>query len=420
MPTIKITESVRSDRLRRPFKPSVTRDGDIPGLCLIVTTRRAFWALVYQPRGINPATGKRWGGGVRHELGDAMLVTVSEARAAALAAKSQVRQGRSPHHEAMASRANVEASRAIVPTTVAEALDLYDRAMMVRRQQLEWTRKQSVRYARLACTLMNAGALPIGAVTAVMVRLLIDTTQGSGAQRTHVYGGLNRFLKWCRKQGLVEMNPCDALDRSDRPKPGAARQHVPSIATLRAIWAAVESEPGGDLLRFLLLLPLRRNEASGLRWSEVDFDQGRIRVAANRTKGGKRAQELPLSPPAVAILERRTATAVNDLVFPSADGKPFTNWDRLITRIRRRIGEDKKDRAARASIHDFRRAFVSHLAGRSDVDLLDQCLGHTRRGVLGVYQRSARWPERVAALNAWADLILGVIEDRNVVSFARR
>ena len=99
---------------------------DIPGLCLIVTTRRAFWALVYQPRGVNPATGKRWGGGVRHELCDAMMMPVSEARAAALAAKSQVRQGRSPHHEAMASRANVEASRAIIPTTVAEALDLYD------------------------------------------------------------------------------------------------------------------------------------------------------------------------------------------------------------------------------------------------------------------------------------------------------
>ena len=84
---------------------------------------------------------------------------------------------------------------------------------------------------------MNAVALPLAAIDVRMVRLLVETVPGADAQRTHIYGGLNRFLNWCRKQGLIETNPCDALDRSDRPKPGAARDHVPSIATLRAIWA---------------------------------------------------------------------------------------------------------------------------------------------------------------------------------------
>jgi integrase len=419
MPTAKITESVRSAALRRPLKPSVTRDSEISGLTLIVTTRRAFWAFLYQPRGVNPSTGRRWGGGVRHELCDAMMMPVSEARAAALALKSQVRQGRSPHHEAMAARASIEAARAIVPATVAQALDLYARAMAARRQASLWTRKRSVDYARLAAATMNVSALPLAAITPSAIRLMVETTSGSDARRWHIYGALDRFLKWCRKQGLVETNPCDALDRDDKPKPGAAREHVPSIATLRAIWAAAEGEPACDLLRFLLLLPLRRTEAAGLRWSEVDFGQGRIRIGADRMKA-RRAHELPLSLPARAILEARKATAINDLVFPTADGALFVNWDRLITRVRKAIGEDKNDRTARASIHDFRRAFVSHLAGLFDIDLLDQCLGHTRRGVLAVYQRSARWSERVRALNAWADLILGVVEDRNVVPFRAR
>jgi len=81
MPTpVKITEPVRSARLRRPLVPSVTKDNEIRGLALHVTSTRSFWALTYQPRGINPSTGKRWGGGVRHELGDAMLTTVDDAR----------------------------------------------------------------------------------------------------------------------------------------------------------------------------------------------------------------------------------------------------------------------------------------------------------------------------------------------------
>jgi integrase len=67
-----------------------------------------------------------------------------------------------------------------------------------------------------------------------------------------------------------------------------------------------------------LFLPLRRNEASGLRWSEVWPD--RIRISAFRANEHKKAAELPLSPPARAILEARKATATNDLVFPSSNG----------------------------------------------------------------------------------------------------
>ena len=68
----KITELVRAARLRRPLEPSVTKDSDIPGFTLHVTRTRGFWALSYQPKGVNPSTNRRWGGGVRHELGDAM------------------------------------------------------------------------------------------------------------------------------------------------------------------------------------------------------------------------------------------------------------------------------------------------------------------------------------------------------------
>ena len=78
----KITELVRTARLRQPLVPSVTFDAEVSRFTLIVTLDRGFWALFYQLRGLNPATGKRWGGGIRHELGDAMLIPVAEARAA--------------------------------------------------------------------------------------------------------------------------------------------------------------------------------------------------------------------------------------------------------------------------------------------------------------------------------------------------
>jgi integrase len=389
-----------------------------------VTTRRGFWALAYQPRGVNPNTGKRWGGGVRHELADAQLVGVAEARGLALAAKAIVRAGGDPHRDRMASRASTEAVRAIAPVTVAEALDLYARATMARRQPSEGTRKQYVRCARLACTLMNALALPIVAIDTRMIRLLVETAPGADAQRRHIFGGLNRFLGWCRKQGQLEHNPCADLDRDERPRPGKARYHVPTVATLHAIWSAAEGEQACPLLRFLLLLPLRRNEASELTWREVNLAQGRICIAADRMKAGE-AHELPLSPTARAILEaRRTvgprATA-RDFVFPTSEGKPFTNWVRLLGRIRRKIGEGQASEAERFSLHDVRRSFVSAMAERGfDVDLLDQCLSHTRTGVLGIYQRASRMADRARALNAWASLITETEADNAVVPFARR
>ena len=134
----KITETMRSEALRRvdgKLTPSVLKDAEISGFALHVTASRAFWAMTYQPRGVNPATDKRWGGGVRHELGDAMIDD----------------RGRSPHrgHDGQGPRsegprsaprsvgvhaASAVAERAVLPQTVADVLDAYAKALMARRE----------------------------------------------------------------------------------------------------------------------------------------------------------------------------------------------------------------------------------------------------------------------------------------------
>ena len=66
-------------------------------------------------------------------------------------------------------------------------------------------------------------------------------------------------------------------------------------------------------------------------------------------------------------------------------------------------------------LHDMRRSFATALgeAGVSET-IADAILNHrqaaTRAGVLGVYQRSVRWPEQVAAMQHWGRLLEAALE----------
>jgi integrase len=411
---IRITEAVRTARLRRPLVPSVTYDSEVSRFALIVTMERGFWALFYQPHGINPATGKRWGGGVRHELGDAMLMPVAEARTAALAAKAVVRAGGDPHRDHMAARASAVAQRTILPSTTDEALNAYATAIMARRQPSETTRRKNIHYAAKAIREMKAGPLALAAVEPAMARVMLETMAGSNGERNLVFRGLRRFLAWCKKQGLVEHNICDDLDRDERPRSATSRDHVPSLKELRAVLHAVENDPQCDPVQFGVFMPLRRDEIARLTWNAVDLQLKRVRVRMKTHE----IHELPLSAPALAILEARKTTAKGELVFPNADGKPYNGFHTLLTRIRTRIGQADTKKAERFTFHDVRRSFVSHLAEQGfDVDLLDQCLGHSRKGVFGVYQRASRMAERARALETWANLVAGEVESSRVVAF---
>ena len=406
---VKITEPVRSARLRRPLKPSVTHDVDTPGLALHVTTQpRLLGAHLSAAGSQSPhrsALGRRRPTRTRrrydHDRGR------SQRRGADGQSASSRRVG-APTTKPWPLRPPLRPRAPSLPQTVDEALDAYTAALMTRRQPSEYTRRKYIHYARKAIRAMKAEPLALAAVTPAIVRVMVETMAGSDGERHLVFRSFSRFMSWCRKQKLVEHNPCDDLDRDERPQSASSRDHVPTIDELRAVWNAVENEPQRDLVRFLLLVPLRRDEAAGLMWSEIDLPLRRIRISASRAKT-REAHELPLSAPAMALLEARSAKG--ELVFPNADGKPYNGFDSLLTRIRARIGHADTKKAERFSFHDVRRAFVSHLAERGyDVDLLDQCLGHSRQGVLGVYQRASRMAERARALETWASLVTGAGE----------
>jgi integrase len=411
----RLTQAIVGALLKRErdgcFTPSKTRDHEVDGLRLIVGTRKATWTVDYTPHGTRE-DGRRHAK-VRMKLGDAMTMPLPDARTAARAVKIEVAQGHNPHAEKMSARAQAIADRAVKPMTLTRANDVYEEDMLKRRVPSESSRRQEIHYAKKAIALMEAGELAVDRLDVGPIRKLIRTMDGSASEVRHVYGGLSRFCNWMVEEGLIEANPCDTLPRRQRPKPGGSREYVPSLEELRRVWKAVDGEPASvsDLVKFLLLTPLRLSEAAGLVWGEVDVGRGWIRIAASRMKNGE-LHELPLADPALAIVaSRKPANAKpSDLIFPSGEGKPYDGWNRLLTRIRKAIKQGDAARNDRFSIHDTRRAFATRCAERFDENLIDLMLAHrpaSRSGAGAAYQKAKRLNERPAVMAVWAAMVMG-------------
>lgn len=142
---------------------------------------------------------------------------------------------------------------------------------------------------------------------------------------------------------------------NDPPPTAGMTKRQPPVKTVRAhtdelfaLWRAAGEYgyPFGHALRLLMLTGQRRNEVGEARWSEVDWGRKLLTVPAERVKDRAGDHEVPLSTPALEVLEdaRRAYEAAgftSGYVFPSDRGDtPISGWSKVKPKI---------DRAARAA-----------------------------------------------------------------------
>jgi integrase len=270
------------------------------------------------------------------------------------------------------------------------------------------SRHHKLEIARIRSLLAQNGlaALPPEAISHGLIELAL--TAAPPKSRWAHFGALDRFLRWCLR-GTDKLPATAGFDRHEKPKPPEARERVLRLDELATIWRAAEalwSPLATDLIQFLITTPCRRGEASAARWRDIDLT---ARTWSQPISKNGQSHLFALNERAMAILTRRRKASggrPEDHVFHGAQtGTPFTVWSFLLRRLHAALPELRDWR-----LHDFRRSFASTLADAGvDETLLDLCLNHrasrTRGGVLGIYQRSTRWSERVAALDTWNDAI---------------
>jgi integrase len=408
-------------RRRKPNHRLIVRDKECRGLALVVNPTAMRWEYAYRPRGTDPVTGRRWPNRTV-TLGNPQTHSPDDARFEANQVKGQAASGADPAAE---KKARAEADRRKRGATLERLVADYTRALP-KRLKLRGAGTLSASYAvaelaqvRLALTDMKAESTPAPDLGEVDVRRLIATSEGVTTARKR-FGALSRFLDWCQDAGHIATNPCALIGRSRRPKAPQPRSHYLTVAELARLWRGADAlrEPvWRDLVRFLIAVPCRRNEASRLNWAHLDLANAEWRQPSHMTKN-RDPHRLHLHALALEVLHaRQSATKGQGLVFPAPlSGRAVDTFTDLRDRIVRATKSDTEGTAVDGwTWHDFRRSFATAL-GEACVSeaVADGILNHrqsaTRGGVLGVYQRATRWPEQVRAMQLWGQLLQAAIE----------
>ncbi len=351
-------------------------------------------------------------GGVKRRipLGSCAAISLAQARNAVMAIMGEVAMGRDPaveRKQAVALAKQVETSDAL---TLDALLDQWAALRLAnRRRSYAVEAVRAIRRAFPHFLNLPAANLPRPAVVAAL-----DSLAKSGkiamACRTAAYG--RSCYQWAVKRGALEANPFMNVPLS----PVAKRDRVLSDAELVAVWSAA-SGPGtfDAIVRMLILTGQRRGEVAGMTWAELDDDLSVWTIPANRAKNGM-AHFVPLSPQAREFLRRVPRQDGNRFVFPGIRG-PFNGFGKAKAAL------DAEAGIAPWRLHDLRRTVATGLQKLGvRLEVTEAVLNHvagSRAGIVGVYQRYDYADEKRAALTAWGERVLAIVEDRRPNSAAK-
>ena len=203
-----------------------------------------------------------------------------------------------------------------------------------------------------------------------------------------------RFFLYIMREGLRDNDPTADIDM---PRIGRTLPKTLTEAEVDALLQAPNTdEPLGHrdraMLELLYATGLRVSELISLKQSQVNFNQGVLRIVGK----GDRERLIPLgeeaqrwlkdfidSPRMEILLERQT-----DYLFPTRRGECMTRqafWH-IIKRYAQKAGINKK-----LSPHSLRHAFATHLLNRgADLRVVQLLLGHSDLSTTQIYTHVAR------------------------------
>jgi integrase len=229
--------------------------------------------------------------------------------------------------------------------------------------------------------------------------------EGGTATAARVVELLGGIWSWAEKRGFVGgTNPARGVEKHrSAPKDRTLDPH--ELARLGATLRGEEMlrPMAVAAVRLIALTGLRREEACGLRWQEIDQDGSCLRLLASKTGRSTR----PLGKAACDLL-RVLPRLHDEFVFPNRTGDKSADLKKAIAALFGEAG------LTDARAHDLRRTFASQAAGLGYGDAaISELIGHARRGV--TERHYVRRPDAalIEAASRTAQLIAAALDGKN-------
>ena len=334
--------------------------------------------------------------GKRRELGlgPLRLVTLAEARDAALANRKVARAGGDPRTR----------RRSSVPTFEQAAAKVFTmhRANWTERHAGQWMATLRT-YAYPGIGGKRVDRIRSADVMGVLMPIWNDKYQTAKRVRQRI----STVMRWAIAQGYRVDNPAGDAIGAALPKPPRIQKHYKALpydqvagalATVRRSDARLSVKLG---IEFLVLTAGRSGEVRGARWEEIDTRGGEWTIPAERMKS-RREHRVPLSARAVEVLAEAKAHARrSEWVFPSARGLTLTSMD--FSGLLKTLGIG-------AVPHGFRSSFRDWAAERTDAPhaVMEAALAHAVRDKAeAAYARSDLFERRRILMEQWAEYLAG-------------
>ena len=340
-------------------------------------------------------------------LGGLPLVTLAEARDAAIDIKRAVAQGRDPLAEKRTARAKT-LSKLTFAAAVPRVADEYRSQWRSPKTHGQFIRSLE-RWAVPAIGHMAIEDIDSADLRAVILAVREEATNTA----TKVQQRLNLMFKWAVAAGRRKDNPASA-DALALAKVTAQKQHFAALDPNDVAGALAQIDASGAhvhtkaILRFIALTASRSGQARGATWAEIDLDRKVWTIPAERMKS-PRPHTVPLTDDAIATFPMGPREG---LIFPSARGMEVS--DNTLSKLHRELGIP-------ATPHGYRTSFrVWAQRNKVSEEAAELALSHlvgseTRRA----YARDDLLDQRREIMGAWADFIAGRAAPDNVIPIAK-
>lgn len=226
---------------------------------------------------------------------------------------------------------------------------------------------------------------------------------------TRVRQRIEAVLSWAAVHGHRSgENPArwkgnlDAVFPAPRKISKVEHHRAMPVDDMHAFMEALKTRGGmaAQCLAFTILTAVRSGEARAAIWDEIDLDARVWTVPADRMKTGKE-HRVPLSAPAVELLETLPCFAGCNLIFPNSQGGKLSDVALAAVLKRMEVHE-------RATVHGFRSTFRDWAAERTSTPhhVAEMALAHSiKSGVEAAYRRGDLLEKRRKLMKDWADFL---------------